>query len=412
MAPRLLLFDPYVGGHHADHVRYIARAWQARGVPGRLVAAVAPRLLTAHPALADLAYEAGDSSVAFAPIVGADRLETARSLTEVGRINGELLRQVVEEQRPERALLLYLDHLQLALAMGLRVPAALSGILFRPELHYPALGHRPEGMRARVHALRKNLVLRAALRHPRLTHVFSLDPTAVPALQRLGRGARAVHLPDPTPPPAAAGQTPAETRRAWGVDPNRRLAVLFGSLEERKGVLVLLEALLRLPEADARALSVVVAGRSYDEVRPRMEALAARIQATTSLQLIVREEFIPDEEVQGLIEAADIILAPYQRHVGSSGIVMRAGAAGVPLLAQDYGLVGHQVRSAGLGWSADTTDPDALAQALSAAAAGPPPGFDPARARAFVAPYSEDAYVDALFANLLGLAPIAGPVPT
>ncbi|HLA64879.1 MAG TPA: glycosyltransferase, partial [Rhodothermales bacterium] len=228
---------------------------------------------------------------------------------------------------------------------------------------------------------------------------------------RLGRGSRAVHLPDPTPPPTPAGQTPEETRRAWGVGPARRLAVLFGSLEERKGVLTLLEALLQLPNADARKLSVIIAGRSYDDVRPRLEALAARVHASTSVQLVVREEFIPDGDVQGLIEAADIVLAPYQRHVGSSGIVMRAGAAGKPLLAQDYGLVGHQVRSAGLGWVADTTDPAALARVLAAAATGPPPGFDPARARAFVAPYSEDAYVDALFSNLLGLEPVSPPVP-
>ncbi len=65
-----------------------------------------------------------------------------------------------------------------------------------------------------------------------------------------------------------------------------------------------------------------------------------------------------------LFGATDLVLAPHQRHVGSSGILLRAAAAGVPLLTQKYGAMGETVRAWKLGITVDTGNPSEIARAL------------------------------------------------
>jgi len=62
--------------------------------------------------------------------------------------------------------------------------------------------------------------------------------------------------------------------------------------------------------------------------------------------------------------AADIVAVPYQRHVGSSGIVARAARLGRPLLASDYGWVGEATTRYGLGEVVEAKSIDAIARGL------------------------------------------------
>jgi hypothetical protein len=55
------------------------------------------------------------------------------------------------------------------------------------------------------------------------------------------------------------------------------------------------------------------------------------------------------------------VLAPYQRFVGSSGVLLWAARAGRPVLAQEFGLIGRLTRDYRLGVVADSSDPAKLA---------------------------------------------------
>ena len=61
---------------------------------------------------------------------------------------------------------------------------------------------------------------------------------------------------------------------------------------------------------------------------------------------------------------SDVVLAPYQRFVGSSGVLMWAARAGRPVLAQEFGLVGRLTRDHRLGAVADSSDPAHLAREI------------------------------------------------
>ena len=101
--------------------------------------------------------------------------------------------------------------------------------------------------------------------------------------------------------------------------------------------------------------------REEVEVKRRIE----KLRHDTDVQVILRDTFIPAQEVQSCFQMSDLVLAPYQHHVGMSGILVRAAAAGKPVLSSDYGLMGELTRRHALGYSVDSTKPEDIARAVS-----------------------------------------------
>ena len=82
------------------------------------------------------------------------------------------------------------------------------------------------------------------------------------------------------------------------------------------------------------------------------------------LWLRIEDRWLDRAELAVLVERSDVVLAPYQRFVGSSGVLMWAARAGRPVLAQEYGLVGRLTRDHRLGAVADSSDPAHLAREI------------------------------------------------
>ena len=221
---------------------------------------------------------------------------------------------------------------------------------------------------------------------------MALDPDAVDPLRRLGLDAE--FLPDPVVPPSPS-RSADDVRASLGVERGRRLLLLFGSLEERKGVLATLAALGRVPPNAARRLAVAIVGRTDDAIRVQLETLVAEGQRTET-QVLYQDRFVPDAELDDLVLAADAVLAPYLGHVGSSGAVLRAAAAGTPVLATDAGMVGREVRRHGLGQTVDAADSTALARALARIAEEPEAAFDPDGAAAYARDHGLDRFVSTI----------------
>src|SRR3546814_9883678 len=83
------------------------------------------------------------------------------------------------------------------------------------------------------------------------------------------------------------------------------------------------------------------------------------------LWLHTKNRHLSRGEIDALVDRCDVVLAPYQRFVGSSGVLLWAASRGRPLLAQDYGLVGRLTADHGLGLTVDTTDVTPLTAASS-----------------------------------------------
>ena len=141
---------------------------------------------------------------------------------------------------------------------------------------------------------------------------------------------------------------------------------LFGALTERKGVCQVLDAVALLPVATREKVRVVLAGRIdpavVSDVASRASLLATAGAEGRCVEIVDRHLTTP--ELAWLVSESSVILAPYQRFVGSSGVLTWAAAQRRPVIAQQYGLVGALVRDYRLGIATDTSDPSRIADAI------------------------------------------------
>jgi glycosyltransferase involved in cell wall biosynthesis len=114
---------------------------------------------------------------------------------------------------------------------------------------------------------------------------------------------------------------------------------------------------------------------------------------------VVTNEYLPDDLIQDAIASSDLTLVAYRHHVGSSGVLIRAAAAGVPVVAQRWGLMGRYVADRRLGLAVDPGNAPALASAIEHAAARTmtPDEWDPVEATRFASEHSLAHFGQALF---------------
>lgn len=403
-APHLMLFDLYHRGHHGQHIRVLLDYWIEQELPGHLDIVVSQDFCTRFPELVEAAEAA--PTVSLRPIDEPVRLREKSGRLAVLQNDyriGRLLRRAVTQHRPDHCMLMYFDHVQFSLATGLRFnhPVRFSGTYFRPSFYYRDQAEGAPPTRTTLDDLQKRTLLRLALRNPHVDTVFCLDPYAVAPIERLGTPARVVHLPEPFETGRPSTEAPGQTHRRLGVKGDRRMLLLFGSLDPRKGVFELLEALKALPDDLARRACLVMAGEINAGRAEMLEAVAA-LRNRGALQVIHLDAFVSDEEMHRLFGAAALALMPYQHHVGSSGVVVRAAAAGVPVLGPAYGMLGTLIRDRSLGLSVDTTQPAAITRGLAQFLdPSTPYPFDRASAREYAAGNTEEAMASTLFHHVL-----------
>lgn len=363
----LLVFEPDARGHSEEWLSHLLRHLPALAAVDALSLAVAPELARRlQPAVMACSMRA-------IHMIALDERTLARCnsprLAVSGFARWWAVRRLVRETGANTALFLALDHLSLPLGLQFGARACrLSGILFRPSVHYGSLGPYTPTLAERVRDLRKEILYRLMLRNDSVVSVLSLDPFfPAYACQHYPHGDKVHSLADPFH--AVAGITPQNTP---DTSPARTSFVLFGELTERKGLLVLLEALALLAPDAANRISLTIAGRIDPALKVRARMLAAEAaRRTPQLMLRIEDRRLPDDELDSLVRTCDVVLAPYQRFVGSSGVLIWAAAHQKPVLTQDYGLLGHLVRSYRLGHTLDTCDPAQLAHGLSVIAAKP-----------------------------------------
>ncbi len=399
--PHLMLFDLYSEGHHLQYIQQLARYWVQHRLAGRLSIVVPAYFVEQHPWLRAFTEAQADEGVVLVPIEEPVHVQTSRRLGLLRNSldHGRFLKQYAERLRPDAVLLLYFDHVQMPLARGLRIKGApaLGGLYFRPSFHYGDFEPRPPSFMERIKRWRKRWLLDGALRNPQFRYLFCLDPYVVPHVEAMGTDATALALPDGIEPVHLI-QEPEQVRAQWGVDDGRKVALFFGAISARKGIFALLEALLHLPPAAQASLSVVVAGKADQHDRAPIQQAVATVQDETQVQLIFREGFVPDEDVDAWIQAADLKLLAYQYHIGSSGVLVRAAAAQVPVLASDFGVLGEHVRRHRLGKAVDTTQPQIIAQALTDWLSDPASiPFDADEAKQFANMHTAEAMAATIF---------------
>jgi glycosyltransferase involved in cell wall biosynthesis len=327
-----------------------------------------------------------------------------RSLVVASFARWWIMRRYLRRSGADAGFFLSIDLLSLPLALGLGIgDRPLSGILFRPSIHYGTLGDYQPSWKEKARDLRKDLLYRLMLRNPHVRTILSLDPFFPHhAASHYAHGDKVQAVPDPAFPLSAPIQPKGSV---IDFPPAGRIGLLlFGYLTERKGPLVVLDALRLLPEQLADRVAVLFAGRTDPAIRDAIEERRSALYGERpGLWLRIEDRRLESAELEMLVQRSDIVLAPYQRFVGSSGVLLWAARAARPVLAQDFGLVGRLIRDHQLGAVADSRDPAALAHAIERMVAEGPQSFiDTAAAKHFAAARTPERFAAIVLSSLSG----------
>ncbi len=150
-------------------------------------------------------------------------------------------------------------------------------------------------------------------------------------------------------PPFDFGATAHRQPRAAPQSPARLL--FFGRILPYKGLGLLLDAFRRL-QADGPpcALSIVGDGR--------LDGLDLSGPGIT-----VDNRWIPEQEIPGVLDQADVLAAPYLE-ASQSGVIAAAQAAGLPVVATPVGGLIEQIAPERTGLIAEAVTPEAVADAI------------------------------------------------
>jgi len=129
--------------------------------------------------------------------------------------------------------------------------------------------------------------------------------------------------------------TPAQARQRLGIGNDKKTVLFFGNITPYKGLEYLIAA-FRQVLCGGEEYQLIIAGRP-DRCEKYWRTIQQRIdEETLRRQVLLRAEFIPDEETELYFKAADVLVLPY-RHVYQSGVLFLGYSFGVPVIAADVG---------------------------------------------------------------------------
>jgi glycosyltransferase involved in cell wall biosynthesis len=196
-------------------------------------------------------------------------------------------------------------------------------------------GHETAG--AREELVFAGLVARVA--HVVIVHGASAEEILRRRL-RLGPSHRIVVIPHGSYVGAyPAGLDAAEARARLALDDSATVFLFLGQIRRYKGLQELLEAFRGFPDPQCR---LVIAGRPAGE--GALETLEAAARSDARVLLVPR--FVPDDEVQVYMAAADVVVLPFL-DVLTSGSVVLAMSFGKPCLSRRVGCVEDAIGDAG-----------------------------------------------------------------
>jgi D-inositol-3-phosphate glycosyltransferase len=154
----------------------------------------------------------------------------------------------------------------------------------------------------------------------------------------------------------------SEARRRLGIRNGEKTILFFGNIAPYKGLEDLVAAFQDIL-ARRNDCRLIIAGRpkNCEEYWNAVEeALREDVQKG---RVLLRADYIADEETEVYFKAADVLVLPY-RHVYQSGVLFLGYSFGLPVLASDVGSLKDEVVEGKTGFVFRPGDPADLAQAI------------------------------------------------
>jgi D-inositol-3-phosphate glycosyltransferase len=135
--------------------------------------------------------------------------------------------------------------------------------------------------------------------------------------------------------------TSAEARRRLGIGDDRKTILFFGNITPYKGVEYLVTAFQR-HLAQSEDYRLIIAGRPNNCERYWNSIRKAVHEDLQAGRILLRPDFIPDDETELYFKAADVLVLPY-RHIYQSGVLFLGYSFGLPVLAANVGSLKEEI---------------------------------------------------------------------
>jgi D-inositol-3-phosphate glycosyltransferase len=156
--------------------------------------------------------------------------------------------------------------------------------------------------------------------------------------------------------------SPLEARRRLGIPAGHKTILFFGNIAPYKG-LEYLTAAFQQAFVDRDDYLLIVAGWPKN-CESYWSAIRQSIRGDVQKgRILLKDEYISDEETEVYFKAADILVLPY-RYIYQSGVLFLGYSFGLPVLAADVGSLKEEIIEGETGFVFKPEDPADLARAI------------------------------------------------
>jgi D-inositol-3-phosphate glycosyltransferase len=157
--------------------------------------------------------------------------------------------------------------------------------------------------------------------------------------------------------------SPAEAKQRLGIRGDEKTILFFGRIKPYKGLEHLLDAFRQIVSRDVN-YRLIVAGepkkgneKYLDEIRQTVDS------EFDQKKIILKIQFIPDEEMELYLKAADVLVLPY-KEIFQSGVLFLAYSFGLPVVATDVGSFREEIIEGRTGFLCKPRDPIDMANTI------------------------------------------------
>jgi glycosyltransferase involved in cell wall biosynthesis len=364
----IVVFEPEANGDQMDLVRHLVNAVETYIGKARITL-LTSRDAADHPKTTRLLADFPDIDLRLAPEVaeGHRLFRRLNAFYERQWKNAQALSRGLADIKPETVDFVFFPYLE---TIGL-LHLALDRSVFRGRrwatiAHNIRFHHRSAGIKGPVHTIDmlQRLFFWRVIGDPRLVCLGTNNPY----LPAAARHPKVVYCPATAVEPALSDRN--EARSYYGIRPETCVVLVFGFIDRRKCVDILLQAAARvITDLD---LTILVAGaQNPADLDPVMRSDAARTLRDHG-KLIEVNRFIDDSKDIDPMNAADIVWVFYEKaFVRNSDVLARSAMARRPVIARQQGLIGRLVEDHELGLAPSSDSPADVAAALTALARDP-----------------------------------------
>ena len=155
------------------------------------------------------------------------------------------------------------------------------------------------------------------------------------------------------------GLSKSDARKKLGIAENKKVLLFFGYIRAYKGLMNLIEAMPYLLKEDENYFLLIV-GEFYESKEKYFERIK---ELNIGKNVLVIDEFVPNEEVGLYYSAADLVVLPYNSAT-QSGILNIAYGFKKPVVVTNVGGLPELVEDGKTGFIVEPQNPLALAEGI------------------------------------------------